>query len=95
MNRNSVVRVSTKINSMLKISIDDITKAIQKDVHEEMQRQAVENFCEFLGEVISADPNTVRGLMKKGNWSFSHLQTIQKRIDARNLRDVLKKEFSL
>jgi hypothetical protein len=80
---------------MLKISIDDITKAIQKDIHVEMQRLGTENFFEFLGEVICQDPNTARGLMKTGKWSVSHLQTIKKRIDAKNLREVLTKEFSI
>lgn len=84
-----------KNKSMLKISVDDITLAIQKDIHLEMQRQGVENFYEFLGDVICVDPNTVRGLMKKGNWSVAHLMTIKKRIAARHLRQLLTTEFSL
>lgn len=79
---------------MLKISIDDITLAIQKDIHVEMQRLGTENFFEFLGEVMGADPNTARGLMKTGKWAVWHLQTIKKRIEAKHLREVLTKEFS-
>lgn len=94
MNRNSGESIRVKNNSMLKISIDDITVAIQKDVHAAMQQKGVENFFEFLGDALCVETNTARGLMKKGNWTVAHLMTIKKRINAVHLREVLTKEFS-
>jgi hypothetical protein len=62
---------------MLKISNDTKTKAIQRDVHAEMEARGEENFFEFLADVLCCEVNTARNLMKKGNFSAEHLFQIK------------------
>lgn len=71
---------------MVQVNEDGFTRAIQKDIHFEMEVRGVENFFEFAGEIMCIDPNTVRFLMKNGSWTKAHFDSILKNTRAVNLR---------
>ena len=76
---------------MLKISMDDVTMAIQKDIHREMETDGVCNFFDYGAEKANCSPNTFRNLMENGNWHSDHLKAIRLNTKARYLKEVFAK----
>ena len=78
--------------SVLKISNDEITRAIQKDVHREMESRGVANFFDFGAEVVGGiSPNTFRNLIENGNWHKDHFESLMKQTKATHLKEVFRK----
>ena len=77
---------------MLKVSNDEITKAIQKDVHREMESRGVANFFDFGSEIVGGiSPNTFRNLVENGNWHKDHFENLMKNTKATHLKEVFRK----
>lgn len=75
---------------MLTINNDPVTRAVQKDIHTQMQAEGVENFYEYVADAIGKDTNTVRKRLRFGDWIFDEIQRIIKKTAGKNLRKLLK-----
>lgn len=76
---------------MLKISPDEVTRAIQRDLHRQMEEDGVANFFDYGAEKANCSPNTFRNLMENGNWHSDHLKAIRQNTKARYLKEVFAK----
>jgi len=82
--------------TMVKVHDDALTKAVQKDVHEMMEREGVENFFECLGKILGKkekDTATVRKRMMKGDWLAWELIMVSKKTNGKNVAHALRKEI--
>jgi hypothetical protein len=79
---------------MLKISKDPITRMIQMDIHQDMQEKGVENFYEHTAEILGCEINTVRNLMKRGNFTAQHLLAIKNKTKAEHLSKLMINTFA-
>ena len=75
---------------MLRVSSDDLTKAIQKDLNRAMEEEGVANFFEYGAEKLCISPNTFRNLIENGNWHKDHFEMMMKHTKAYYLKQVFK-----
>lgn len=76
---------------VLKISNDETTRAIQKDIHRHMEEIGLGNFYDVGAEIVGCSTNTFRNLMENGTWHSDHFKSLMKNTKATFLKEVFRK----